>query len=77
MTKYPAEQVRWREVVSSNVDAVGWDSDMRMYARFKGGAVYLYEGVTRQRAVACSRAKSVGQYFNSIIKPNYKAVRVA
>lgn len=75
--EHPAEQIRWRLTPdSSNVCAVGWDSEMRMYARFKSGSVYLYEGVSRQRAVACSLAKSVGKYFNEHIKPNYKAVRI-
>jgi hypothetical protein len=73
-----AEQIRWRETPeSSNVQAVGWDSEMRMYARFKGGSIYLYENVSRQRAVACSRARSVGRYFHEHIKPHYKAVRIA
>ena len=70
------EQVRWREVESSNVSAVGWDSDMHLYARFKSGAVYLYKGVSRQRSVACSRASSVGSYFNQKIKPHYEAVKI-
>jgi hypothetical protein len=73
----PAEHIRWRETPeSSNVEAVGWDSDMRLYARFKGGSVYMYVGVSRQRAVAASRAQSVGRYFNDLIKPNYKAVKI-
>jgi KTSC domain len=79
MTKkqHPAEHIRWREVESSNVEAVGWDSEFRMYARFKGGTIYMYEGVSRQRVVACALAKSVGSYFNQKIKPNYKAVKIA
>lgn len=70
------ESVTWREVESSNVQAVGWDKDNHLYARFTSGAVYLYVGVSRQRAVACSRAKSVGRYFNKVIKPHYKAVKI-
>lgn len=72
-----AEEIKWRETPeSSNVEAVGWDKHMRMYARFKSGSIYLYDGVSRQRAVACSRARSVGRYFNTVIKPNYTAVKV-
>lgn len=78
MTQHPAEHIRWRDTPeSSNVAAVGWDSEMRMYARFKSGSIYMYEGVSRQRSVACSRAKSVGRYFHQFIKPNYKAVKIA
>lgn len=74
----PAEHIRWRDTPeSSNVSAVGWDSDMRLYAKFKSGSIYMYEGVTRQRAVACSRATSVGRYFHEHIKPHYKAVKIA
>jgi len=73
----PAVQIRWRETPeSSNVEAVGWDEDMNMYARFKGGTVYMYLNVHYQRAVAASRAKSVGRYFHEHIKPNYKAVKI-
>ena len=74
----PAEHIRWRETPeSSNVEAVGWDNESRMYARFKGGSIYMYEGVSRQRAVACTLSKSVGRYFHEHIKPNYKAVKIA
>jgi hypothetical protein len=75
--QHPAEHIRWREVESSNVEAVGWDSDMNLYARFKWGGVYRYDGVSRQRSVACSLAPSVGRYFHQKIKPNYKAVKIA
>lgn len=78
-TVQPAEQIRWRDTPeSSNVARIGWDSTYnRMYAEFKSGSVYLYDGVSRQRAVACWRSRSVGRYFNKHIKPNYKAVRIA
>jgi hypothetical protein len=76
-TQYPAEAVRWRETPdSSNVVAVGWDDAGNMYAHFRSGSIYLYVGVSRQRAVACAHAASVGHYFNSKIKPNYKAVKI-
>lgn len=74
----PAEYIRWRQTpASSNVLAVGWDDDMHLYAQFKGGSIYLYEGVSRQRAVACSLSRSVGRYFHEKIKPFYKAIKVA
>lgn len=74
---FDAENINWRETPeSSNVLRVGWDRHMHMYAQFKGGAIYLYENVTRQRVVACSRAASVGSYFHQFIKPNYNAIKV-
>jgi hypothetical protein len=48
-----------------------------MFVKFRSGSVYVYDGVSRQRAVATSRASSVGEYINHVIVPNYPAVRVA
>lgn len=69
-------QVRWREVDSSNVEAIGWDVANNMYVRFKSGLVYAYIGVSRQKAVACAHAKSSGRYLNKRIKGHYPAVRI-
>lgn len=72
-----AIDIRWREVESSNVQAVGWDNENGMYVLFKNGGLYLYKDVTRQRAVACFRAESVGKYVNKKIIPNFKATKIA
>jgi len=58
------------------VSRVGWDYHEHMYVEFTDGRVYMYENVPRQRVVACSRAKSVGRYFNRHIKDQFYAVRV-
>jgi hypothetical protein len=77
MAQLPAaDKITWREVSSSNVAAVGWDRAKHMFVMFHGNSMYMYEGVSRQRTVACVRAKSVGQYINKIIKPNFDAVKV-
>lgn len=60
---------------SSNVKFVGWTHD-GMIVGFKGEAVYLYRGVSRQRAVAMAHAPSVGKYLNARVKPHYEAVRL-
>lgn len=77
---FPAEAIVWRDVQSSNVEKVGWlPSRMEgkaMFVKFKSGFVYTYLGVSRQRVVAASRAKSVGKYINEKIKPEYDAIRV-
>lgn len=84
----PAKKIRWREVVSSNIRMVGWDDANNMYVIFKStdpedirplqrSTLYYYRGVTRQRAVALVRSASAGKYLNSVIKPNYEAVKVA
>lgn len=76
----PASQIVWRKTPdSSNVEAVGWTKSgygRSMFIRFKGGSVYCYLGVSRQRVVAASRATSVGKYVHKHIIPNFKALRV-
>jgi hypothetical protein len=80
---YPAqEQIRWKDVVSSNVRKVGWDKDSNMYVLFRttnlndGNTLYMYRGVPRQRVIAAARANSVGQYLNRKIKPFFEAVKI-
>jgi KTSC domain-containing protein len=74
--KHPAEQITWRRVKSKNVSEVGWDRERRFYVKLLNGGSYMYEGVNRQRAVACSKAKSVGSYLAREIYPNHRAVKI-
>jgi hypothetical protein len=63
---------------SSNVRYVGWDFKQRcMIVWFKSGGLYRYENVPYQRAVRAAFAKSVGQYVQRKIIPNYKVVKLA
>jgi len=80
---YPAqEEIRWRDVDSSNVRKVGWDKDGNMYVLFRDtslngtSTLYMYRSVPRQRVVAAARAKSVGKYINEHIKPHHPAVKI-
>lgn len=68
------QPVEWRKVESSNVDYVGWDKVRNMYVIYKSGKTYAYLNVSRQRAVACVYAKSVGTYINQKIKPSFGVV---
>lgn len=75
--KYQSEQLHGYVVMdSSNIQYVGW-KDGSMFVLFKGDSLYRYEGVSRQRAVACALAESVGKYLNQKIKPNYSYTRAA
>jgi hypothetical protein len=74
--RHPAHQLTWHEVESSNVEAIAHKGDT-LYVRFTTGRVYEYRGVSRQRAVACRTAPSVGHYLNAAIIPNYEATQVA
>lgn len=69
----------WREVKSSNIRRIGW-IDEGMVVEYHNGGVYLYLGVSIQRAVATSlRGKygqSVGKYINGIIKQDYRYVKL-
>jgi len=60
---------------SGNVEFFAWTS-RGLFVQFKGANWYLYEGVSRQRTTAMSRALSVGQYLNAHIKPNYKVTKL-
>lgn len=65
---------------SSNVQWVGWTKDddpFKMIVVFKSGATYAYSMVSRQRVVACARAKSVGEYINRVIKPGREVIKLA
>jgi len=77
VANHPARDIKWRTAESSNVDAVGWDNADNMYVLFKGGRLYLYADVTRQRCVAASMSSSVGHYVNSEIIPHFKGIRIA
>jgi len=71
--------VNLRLIESSNVESVAWPTsgEPLMIVRFRSGYVYGYLGVSRQRAVAAAHAPSTGEYINSVIKPNFKAVKLA
>lgn len=68
--------VNFRAVDSSNVELVGWDAANNMYVKFTSGAMYVYLNVSRQRAVACAYAASVGGYLNKKVKRRFLTMRI-
>lgn len=74
--KRSATKIRWRRVESSNVEALGWDREEKMYVLFKHGSLYVYSGVPRQKVVAAIRSSSVGSYVNREIIPNHPATKI-
>jgi hypothetical protein len=70
--------VNSRIVDSSNVESVAWPTtgEPLMIVRYKGGGLYGYYPVSRQRAVAAAYYPSTGKYINDRIKPNFKAVKL-
>jgi hypothetical protein len=64
-------------VSSSNVEAVGYDSDAReLYIRFTDGDTYAYSNVEPQIYEGILQAPSVGSYFNREIKPFHEHRKV-
>lgn len=70
--------INQRLVESSNVDWVAWPvtGEPTMIVKYRGGAVYAYLGVSRQRVVAAAHAASTGKYINERIKPHFKMVQL-
>ena len=68
--------ISWRNVKSSNVQRVGWGRRGKMYVTYLSGATYVYEDISRQRAVAAAYSKSVGHYVAVKIKTIRKGTRI-
>lgn len=67
----------FQPVVSSNVDAVGYDEkDQIVYVRFTTGAIYAYKGVPQHEFENLRTAASVGSYLNGYFKNVYPYERV-
>jgi hypothetical protein len=68
-------------VESSNILALGYEqSTSTMVAEFKGGSIYLYDGVPLKTFAAVLSAESVGGEFNTLIKKGgfqYRKVEAA
>lgn len=59
-------------VESSNLVSVGYDAGPQiLQVEFKGGRLYNYFRVPREKFEALLAAESAGKYLNSEIKPNH------
>jgi len=59
-------------VVSSNIEAIGYDPDAeQLFVNFKNGTSYRYDGVPQHEYNSFRFAGSHGQYLNVFIKNNY------
>ena len=68
----PHRSVELRNVLSSNIDSVGYDANTNtLLVRFKRGALYGYEGITPDIYNGLLTATSIGKYFASVIKGRY------
>lgn len=62
-------------VKSSNVAAVGFEAGT-LAVRFSSGTTYTYQGVPQKTYEEMLEAKSVGQYFGTMIRPNYTGTKI-
>jgi hypothetical protein len=60
-------------VLSSNIAEVGYDAETKVLEiMFNRGSVYQYDDVPAFEYTNLVNANSVGQYFNMMIKNQYK-----
>ena len=65
-------KLTWHDVDSSNVLQIAHDDEtMTLAVKFKGGALYSYEGVVHQVFTSLENSPSVGRYLNEAIKGSY------
>lgn len=71
--------MNYREVESSNIEALGHDGE-NLGVEFRNGSIYLYQGVSEAIFDQLVNAASVGCTFNELIKSkpsDYPYQRVA
>ena len=65
-----------QEVVSSNIDAVGYDEETEILEIEFRVSLYQYEGVPEYMYNDLMNADSVGRFFNENIKDVYPCSRI-
>lgn len=71
-------QIVLKRVVSSNVEAVGYDAaDKTLRVKFVTGSTYDYMKVPASVHSAMLKAASAGKFLNDEIKPNYGAIKIS
>lgn len=68
---------KMRNVVSSNVEAIGYnEAEQELHVRFRGGDTYVYHEVRRDAFEELMRAESKGVFLNQRVKGVYKFTRL-
>jgi hypothetical protein len=66
-----------QKVDSSAVTTIGYDADRRLLrVAYRNGGTYYYLNVPPETHQELMTAESIGTYVNTVIKPNYRVVRV-
>jgi hypothetical protein len=67
-----------QNVISSNINSIGYDSDMKLLEiEFNSGGVYQYPNVPERVYSGLMAASSHGQYFHRNIKDVYSYRKVS
>ena len=63
-------------VTSTSIKAIGYDKATgTMHVQF-GSGTYEYQGVSPETYDALAGSESVGKHFHSVIKPQFKGVKI-
>ena len=69
--------IKWTEVESSNIEAIGYDEeDESLYVRFNSKTQYVYYNVPDEEHQEFLDADSKGKFLNENIKGQYEYARV-
>ena len=68
------ENLNLTKVVSSNINAIGWQDNI-LYVQYKSGT-YAYEGVSKELYESLVAAESKGKWMTEQIKGKYSYKKV-
>lgn len=69
------KELEFIDVDSSNIEKIAY-RDNNLYVKYKSGNTYMYEGVTNGVWKGLVKAESKGKFMNSVIKENYKYIKI-
>lgn len=70
-------EIEMIQVVSSNIESIGYDEDTQILrVKFLNGVTYEYKNVPIMEFEQLKNAPSVGSYFNRSIARNYPYEKV-
>jgi len=73
MILYKLARKRWKQVDSTFITEVAYDSGLYMLSlRLKGGKVYNFKDVTKDIYKDFLKSTSKGRFFNNMVKDNYE-----
>lgn len=70
--------LQWEIIESSQIEAIAYyEPHMKLFIKFKNGAIYEYLNVTIDDYQSFQRAESHGKFFHAYIKGVYQYNRIA